>query len=328
MQNISLSQDDIKVNKANMDNQSLIDMCTKKLEQDPHHKKALILRASSLIKKGDLKLALKDALKLIDLDNRNSATFYLIGCIYEKMGNLELSLQYLNRSLDFDPNNVNALFSRGACYNKLGNYEKAVDDYYLAIEKDSLKTNKRPNIRNIQTVLGLNKEKENNDEIAGENNEKDDVDNYIYAQLNERGIISKQLYEDLISSNLNSKSNNFNNKKELINNSKDKYGYKTEIDNLDKFLLSNNDNIPLNNIKNHKNSPLNIQISVNNQNHIAQDKDKDKKKKQEPWELLHAQGYAARKKENYNLAIDYYTKSLELKSVETVSGLQFKITLE
>ena len=75
-----------------MDYQSLIDMCSKKLEQDPYHKKALLLRASSLIKKGELNLALVDGLKLIELDKKNSASFYLLGCIYEKMGNVRLLL--------------------------------------------------------------------------------------------------------------------------------------------------------------------------------------------------------------------------------------------
>jgi hypothetical protein len=37
-----------------MDIQSLIDMCTKKLDQEPNHKKALLLRASSYIKKNEL----------------------------------------------------------------------------------------------------------------------------------------------------------------------------------------------------------------------------------------------------------------------------------
>jgi len=40
--------------QANIELQSLIDMCTKKLEQDPNHKKALLLRASSYIKKNEL----------------------------------------------------------------------------------------------------------------------------------------------------------------------------------------------------------------------------------------------------------------------------------
>ena len=40
--------------QTNIELQSLIDMCTKKLEQDPNHKKALLLRASSYIKKNEL----------------------------------------------------------------------------------------------------------------------------------------------------------------------------------------------------------------------------------------------------------------------------------
>ena len=73
-----------------MDFQSLIDMCSKKLEEDPSHKKALLLRASSLIKKGELNLALKDGIKLINLDVKNSTTYYMIGCIYEKLNNVSL----------------------------------------------------------------------------------------------------------------------------------------------------------------------------------------------------------------------------------------------
>ena len=40
--------------QSNIDINSLIDMCTKKLEKEHNHKKALLLRASSYIKKGDL----------------------------------------------------------------------------------------------------------------------------------------------------------------------------------------------------------------------------------------------------------------------------------
>jgi hypothetical protein len=38
----------------NLDIQNLIDMCTKKLEKEPTHKKALLIRASSFIKKNSL----------------------------------------------------------------------------------------------------------------------------------------------------------------------------------------------------------------------------------------------------------------------------------
>lgn len=40
--------------QSRMDMQSLVDMCTKKLDIDPIHKKALLLRASSYIKNKDL----------------------------------------------------------------------------------------------------------------------------------------------------------------------------------------------------------------------------------------------------------------------------------
>lgn len=79
-----------KTNYSALDYQSLIEMCTKKLEEDPNHKKALLLRASSLVKKGSLDKAYRDALKLINLDDTNSASFYLLGCICEKMGNVIL----------------------------------------------------------------------------------------------------------------------------------------------------------------------------------------------------------------------------------------------
>ena len=39
--------------QARMDMQSLVDMCTRKLEIDPIHKKALLLRASSFIKNNE-----------------------------------------------------------------------------------------------------------------------------------------------------------------------------------------------------------------------------------------------------------------------------------
>ena len=76
--------------QSTMDYESLIEMCSRKLDEDPYHKKALLLRASSYVKKGELNLALKDGLKLIDYDCKNSATYYLIGCIYEKMGNVSV----------------------------------------------------------------------------------------------------------------------------------------------------------------------------------------------------------------------------------------------
>ncbi len=48
-------------------------------------------------------------------------------------------------------------------------------------------------------------------------------------------------------------------------------------------------------------------------------KDKEKKKSLEKWEAYHSQGYAARKKENFPLAIELYTKAL------TMNNKYFKV---
>jgi hypothetical protein len=64
---------------------------------------------------------------------------------------------------------VNALLSRGACYNKLGNYQKAIDDYSIALEKDSLRTDKKTLMRNIDRVLGLKKENQADKSVLGSN---------------------------------------------------------------------------------------------------------------------------------------------------------------
>ena len=68
-----------------MDVNSLIEMCNRKLEQDPNHQRALLLRSSTNVKKQEYKSALKDIQYLISLNKRNSAAYYLKGCIYEKM---------------------------------------------------------------------------------------------------------------------------------------------------------------------------------------------------------------------------------------------------
>jgi len=152
-----------------MDNQSLIEMCSKKLDQDPYHRKALLLRASSLIKKNDLEKALEDTKKLVFIDKENSTAFYLMGCIYEKLNMPEKAIDSYNQAVEIDPNNVNALLSRGACYNKLGNYQKAIDDYSIALEKDSLRTDKKTLMRNIDRVLGLKKENQADKSVLGNN---------------------------------------------------------------------------------------------------------------------------------------------------------------
>ena len=122
------------------ENQRLIDLCTQKLEKEPNHKKALLLRASTYIKMNQLELAESDANSILALDPNNSAAYFLLGCICEKRDQYEQSIQYLTSAIEMDPDNVKALFFRGAVYNTLGYFQKAID---LALQKDSLRVGRK-----------------------------------------------------------------------------------------------------------------------------------------------------------------------------------------
>lgn len=65
-----------------MDN--LIAVCSKKLIEDPAHKKALFIRGSSLLKKGMLDEAIADCNELMNLSPDDAGAYYIRGCTYEK----------------------------------------------------------------------------------------------------------------------------------------------------------------------------------------------------------------------------------------------------
>ncbi len=75
----------------NIDN--LISICTKRLDKNPTHKKAIFIRASSLLKKKLYNEAIKDCNNLLSigsfisnqLDNNNVGALYLRGCCFDKL---------------------------------------------------------------------------------------------------------------------------------------------------------------------------------------------------------------------------------------------------
>ena len=116
------------------ENKRLIDICTRKLQNEPKSKKALLLRANLYIKTSQLISAEKDLTTLINDSLLGSTACYLLGIIYKKQNNLEKSKQYLTISIQKDSNNVNALFLRGAILNLQGKFQEAINDYYLALD--------------------------------------------------------------------------------------------------------------------------------------------------------------------------------------------------
>lgn len=75
-----------------LDVDNLITVCTKKLQDDKTHKKALFIRGSSYLKKGMLDEAILDCNALMELDPEDAGAFYVRGCTYEKLGKIDESI--------------------------------------------------------------------------------------------------------------------------------------------------------------------------------------------------------------------------------------------
>jgi tetratricopeptide (TPR) repeat protein len=225
---------------------------------------------------------------------------------------LEKSIEYFNKALDADCDNINALFSRGACYNRLGHFQKAIDDYYLALDKDSQKGMMRKNFKNIGKVLGLsNDNEERNSKIDNFKYENIDADiqHYVYNNVDIKNTIDS-LSSSIQKQNLSAKNLKFEGPMEV---------------NID--LFSNSDSNQDENFiqvkKVEYNEKFSEQIEEPGQDNRNNLKESFKEKipsnlvliierQMELWEVYHSQGYAARKKENFQLAIEFYTKALNL----------------
>ena len=66
--------------KINIEN--LINICTAKLAVNPNRKKALFIRATSLMKKKMFEEAIEDCHRLLNIDKRNVGAYFIIGCAY------------------------------------------------------------------------------------------------------------------------------------------------------------------------------------------------------------------------------------------------------
>ncbi len=80
-----------------MDN--LIAVCSKKLNEDPNHRKALFIRASSFLKKAMFKQSIEDCISLMNLDQNHAGAYYVRGCAYEKLDMIDKSIEDFTRVL-------------------------------------------------------------------------------------------------------------------------------------------------------------------------------------------------------------------------------------
>ena len=122
--------------RKNVDVDKLIESCTRKLAEDPENAKALLIRASSYVKKQQYEAAVNDYTRAIALSPNDETTFYNRGASYEKLGALDEAINDFTMVLNIDPNHVNAAYARAACHNRKGLFSEAIDDYNFALMKD------------------------------------------------------------------------------------------------------------------------------------------------------------------------------------------------
>ena len=410
-------------------NQRLITILSKKLEKNPFNLKALLLRSSVYIKLKDYSHAESDIFKIIKQNPNISTAYFLLGIISKNKKDFQQSLIYFSKTIEIDPDNVNALFFRAAVYNELGFFKEAIEDYYLALEKDSMKSSSKNTYKNIIQLLGTVNEEEENEKNNNLYNFKSNIDldaeinNYVYTQLKTlylqnqgnqkynqgQGMQISQSTNITIQNNQNASNkekdkenevqeiydpndvnynensflfgNNNTNidniikntnkyKKFLNNNTNDKNSYENEMNNninkmnninikvenryhndghITNDIMNNEGNVMISQeedndnvntkINNNTNNIQNIYINqdelnnnnkkisqsqqqlnhleINNKNSMNNINDNINNniipnKKHEKWEVYHNQGYSARKKDNFPLAIEYYTKALNL----------------
>ena len=179
-------------------NQRLLSICSKKLEINPYNIKALLLRASINIKINSLSQAENDIYKIINQNPNSSIAYFLLGIISQKKKNYQQSLFYLTKSIELEPNNINAILTRAAVYNELNFFKKAIDDYNLALKKDSIKNNPNGNIyKTIAKIIGSMNDEEENENNNSLNNKTDieldaEINNYMYNQLKLLSIHNKE----------------------------------------------------------------------------------------------------------------------------------------
>ena len=165
--------------QSNLDEENLrlIQICNQKLEIDPTSKKALLLRANIYIKLNRYDEAKADLNSLLTEQLLASTIYYLLGVISKKEDDLNESIYYLSKSIELDCNNVNALFLRGAILNLQGKFNEAINDYSLALEKDSLKNAKTNVYKNIEKILDLGTQSEDNNYIETSTTNTNETDN-------------------------------------------------------------------------------------------------------------------------------------------------------
>jgi len=92
------------------------------------------IRGLAYLKTQNLTLAVQDLNKAIEMDSRDSETYFHRGLIYSATAQHKLAISDYDKTLSLKPDNWEALLYRGRAHFKIGDYTQAMDDFDRGLE--------------------------------------------------------------------------------------------------------------------------------------------------------------------------------------------------
>ncbi|KRX08960.1 hypothetical protein PPERSA_08163 [Pseudocohnilembus persalinus] len=225
------------------------------------------------------------------------------GCAYEKQGNIDQAIQNFSIVLQFDSRHVNAVFARAACQNRKGDFIKAIEDYNKALELDGEKPiNQKRQRRLISKNQGLQSNSKTENQFSAVKMAEGGSEEEDFLNPNE---YSKMKFIEMDCSQMMPQNMTMQNGQQNISQNQSFQSYSNckqsnQSSNGKHFSLRDQvlDNTSENSLYESSSKKLNQSYSAAENKQMA--------------EQYHSQGFEARKKGNFKLAIQFYTKALEI----------------
>lgn len=132
---------------------------------------------------GDIKRALEDYNKAIEIDPGYAEAYNNRGNLYKQIGDLERAIADYNKVIAIDPRPADTYNNRGNVYMDLGDVQKALADYNKAIDLNSSLTGVYANRARAHKMLG------NNEQALADYNKAIELNPHRASVYNNRGNI-------------------------------------------------------------------------------------------------------------------------------------------
>lgn len=135
---------------------SLLD--TPQLAGDSLNIDFILARGYDFYQKHDLENAMKEFVKVYQIDNQNIAALITIGNIYYDAGQDKNAIEYYQKVLAIEPNRLDVRCDMATSYSKLGNFDEAIKINKKTIEMDFNHAQSHHNLAVFYDELGKKKQ--------------------------------------------------------------------------------------------------------------------------------------------------------------------------